>query len=110
VTVYNEGLNTTNWLVTANSATGTQNVLHCGPGWAIENSLTTGSGSVCVATYPAGTTVTLTASQQPTGTTSTFGGWSTNCGTYNAGVYTPNLTLTCTLTVNSSETVGVIFN
>ena len=32
LTVYNEGLNTTNWLVTAPSATGTPNVLHCGPG------------------------------------------------------------------------------
>ena len=34
LTVYNEGLNTTNWLVTAPSATGTPNVIHCGPGWA----------------------------------------------------------------------------
>ena len=32
LTVYNEGLNTTGWLVTAPSATGTPNVLHCGPG------------------------------------------------------------------------------
>jgi len=32
LTVYNEGLNTTTWLVTAPSATGTPNVLHCGPG------------------------------------------------------------------------------
>jgi hypothetical protein len=48
VTVYNEGLNTTNWLVTAPSATGTPNVIHCGPGW------TGTGGSVCVATYPIG--------------------------------------------------------
>ena len=45
LTVYNEGLNTTDWLVTAPSATGTPNVLHCGPG-------ATAAGSVCVATYP----------------------------------------------------------
>ncbi|MGP8186527.1 MAG: Ig-like domain-containing protein, partial [Terracidiphilus sp.] len=57
LTVYNEGLNTTDWLVTAPSATGTPDVLHCGPG-----SNTAGlGGSVCVATYPVGTTVTLTA-------------------------------------------------
>ena len=35
LTVYNEGLNTTGWLVTAPSATATPNVLHCGPGWAL---------------------------------------------------------------------------
>jgi hypothetical protein len=57
LTVYNEGLNTTNWLVTAPSATGTANVLHCGPGSSAANL----GGSVCVATYPVGTTVTLTA-------------------------------------------------
>jgi hypothetical protein len=49
ITVYNEGLNTTNWLVTAPSATGTADVIHCGPGW------TGTGGSVCVATYPIGT-------------------------------------------------------
>jgi hypothetical protein len=69
VTVYNEGLNNTNWLVTAPSATGTQNVIHCGPGW------TGTGGSVCVATYPKGTPVTLTA---PAGA-GKFGGWSSNC-------------------------------
>jgi len=74
LTVYNEGLNTTNWLVTAPSATGTANVLHCGPGW-------TGSGgSVCTATYPAGTT---TPSGNPgvvlTAQGGAFGGWSYNC-------------------------------
>src|SRR5277367_4940414 len=66
LTVYNEGLNTTNWEVTAPSATGTPNVLHCGPGW------TGPGGSVCSATYPVGTTVTLTAPD----TGAKFGGWS----------------------------------
>ena len=53
ITFYNEGLNTTNWLVTAPSASGTPNVIHCGPGW------TGTGGSVCSAPYPIGTTVDL---------------------------------------------------
>jgi hypothetical protein len=65
LTIYNEGLNTTNWQVTAPSATGTPNVIHCGPGFT--------SGSVCVATYPFGTSILLTA------TGGAFGGWSYNC-------------------------------
>ena len=96
LTVYNEGLNTTNWLVTAPSATGTPNVLHCGPG-------ATG-GSVCVATYPVGTSVTLTAPA----TGAAFGGWSSNCtniGTINAAG--PN---SCTVTLTTNDTVGAIFN
>jgi hypothetical protein len=74
LTIYNEGLNNTNWQITAPSATGTANVIHCGPGW-------TGSGgSVCVATYPLDTKVVLAATQPtaPPGT-GTFGGWSYNC-------------------------------
>jgi len=100
VTVYNEGLNNTTWLVTAPSATGTANVIHCGPGW------TGTGGSVCVATYPIGTPVTLTA---PAGT-GNFGGWSVNC------VPVPNPPTAagpnqCILTpTNASETVGAIFN
>ena len=108
LTVYNEGLNTTNWLVTAPSATGTANVVHCGPGWTVEGNAT---GSVCTATYPIGTTVILTASQ-PAGATGTFGGWSYNCApqqTVTAGG--PN---TCAITLgegsNSNVTVGAIFN
>jgi len=72
LTVYNEGLNTTNWLITASSATGTTNVIDCGPGASSGN-------SVCVTTYPftnpAGnpTTVILKA------TGGNFGGWSYNC-------------------------------
>jgi uncharacterized protein YjdB len=100
LTVYNEGLNTTNWLVTAPSATGTPNVLHCGPG-------STGAGlggSVCVATYPVGTTVTLTA---PAGA-GAFGGWSYNCIPTSAVTAAgPN---TCNVTLTFDDTVGAIFN
>jgi len=70
LTIYNEGLNTTAWEVTAPSATGTADVLHCGPGWTASGEP---GGSVCVATYPLGTTVILTA------TGGNFGGWSYNC-------------------------------
>jgi hypothetical protein len=100
LTIYNEGLNTTNWLVTAPSATNTPNVLHCGPG---SNGAGLG-GSVCVATYPVGTTVTLTA---PAGA-GAFGGWSYNCiptSAVTAGG--PN---SCTVTMTFDDTVGAIFN
>ncbi len=102
LTVYNEGLNTTNWLITGPSATGTPNVIHCGPGWVPPLGTT---GSVCSATYPVGTTVTLTA---PAQTGVTFGGWSYNCaqqGTVNAAG--PN---SCTVTLSVDDTVGAIFN
>lgn len=101
LTVYNEGLNTTNWEVTAPSATGTPSVLHCGPGWALNGG---SGGSVCVATYPVGTTVTLTAPD----TGAAFGGWSYNCnqqGTISATG--PN---SCTVTLSTNDTVGAIFN
>jgi hypothetical protein len=94
LTVYNEGLNTTNWLVTAPSATGTSNVLRCGPGSA--------SSSVCVATYPVGSTVTLTA------TGGAFGGWSSNCA--NTGTITAAGPNSCTVTLTTNDTVGAIFN
>ena len=98
LTVYNEGLNTTNWLITASSATGTPDVIRCGPGWALLNGLPTGSDSVCVATYPLGTTVTLTATQ-PSATTGTFGGWSWDCdATSTVTAKGPN---TCTVTVGT---------
>jgi uncharacterized protein YjdB len=100
LTIYNEGVNTTNWLVTAPSATGTPNVLHCGPG-------STGAGlggSVCVATYPVGTTVLLTA---PAGQ-GAFGGWSYNCVPTSAVTAAgPN---TCQVTLTFDDTVGAIFN
>jgi hypothetical protein len=102
ITVYNEGLNTTNWLVTAPSATATPNVIHCGPGW------TGTGGSVCSAPYPIGTTVTLTAPQQ---TGVTFGGWSSSCTVTTPVTATgPN---SCTVTISPSNpnvTVGAIFN
>ncbi len=100
LTVYNEGLNTTNWLVTAPSATGTPDVLHCGPGSGAAGF----GGSVCVATYPVGTTVTLTA---PAGA-GAFGGWSYNCLPTSAVTAAgPN---SCQVTLTFSDTVGAIFN
>ena len=111
LTVYNEGLNNndplsnnTNWLVTAPSATGTANVIHCGPGWTNNGQA---GGSVCTATYPVGTTVKLTAPPQQG---VFFGGWSQNClaSPPNPGVVTG--TNTCTVTLTSDETVGAIFN
>jgi hypothetical protein len=113
LTVYNEGLNTTNWIVTAPSATKQQDVLHCGPGWALEGNTT---GSVCTATYPIGTSVTLTASQPP-GATGTFGGWSYNCAPQQA--ISTGGPITCVIILgdtgnpavdNSDVTVGAIFN
>ena len=101
LTVYNEGSNTSNWLVTAPSATGTPDVIHCGPGWTLDGQT---GGSVCVATYPVGTTITLTAPANG----ANFGGWSYNCtqqGTISAAG--PN---TCTVTLSTNDTVGVIFN
>ncbi len=97
VTVYNEGLNTTGWLVTAPSATGTPDVLSCGPGST--------SGSVCVATYPVGSTVTFTA---PAESGVSFGGWSYNCiPTAAITAAGPN---SCTVTLTTNDTVGAIFN
>jgi hypothetical protein len=113
LTVYNAGLNTTNWLVTAPSATGTPDVIHCGPG-------STSGGSVCIATYPVGTTITLTATQNPAdpGPHGTFGGWSWNCeNTAPVTAAGPN---SCTVYLGeidpitdiptSNVSVGAIFN
>ena len=112
LTIYNEGLNTTNWLVTAPSATNTPNVIHCGPGWA-KNGNT--GGSVCTATYPLGSTITLTA---PAQSGVAFGGWSYNCTTINPSPSTAAGPNTCTITLgnapngtdNSNVTIGAIFN
>jgi hypothetical protein len=102
LTFFNEGLDTANWVVTAPSATGTPNVINCGPG--------AGSGkSVCTATYPLltnglPTKVTITAPP----TAAKFGGWSSNCT--NTGTITQNGPNTCTITMLTDETVGGIFN
>jgi uncharacterized protein YjdB len=100
LTIYNEGLNTTNWLVLAPSATGTPNVIHCGPG---SNGDGLG-GSVCVATYPVGSTVTLTV---PAGQ-GAFGGWSYNC--VPLGAVTAAGPNQCQVTLTFDDTVGAIFN
>jgi uncharacterized protein YjdB len=106
LTVFNAGLNTTSWLITADSATGTKNVIHCGPG-----STAAGLGSsVCEATYPNGTIVTLTA---PAGT-GQFGGWSSNCLTISPDPSTAAGPNTCTIQLGTGESsnvsVGAIFN
>jgi hypothetical protein len=102
LTVYNEGLNITTWEVTAPSATGTANVLHCGPGWALNGGA---GGSVCTATYPVGTTVTLTAPA----TGAAFGGWSNNC--LPTVPVTATLLNSCTVLLTYDDTtVGAIFN
>jgi Bacterial Ig-like domain (group 2) len=98
LTVYERGLNTTSWEVTAPSATGTPNVLHCGPGW------TGAGGSICTATYPAGSTVTLTS---PAGA-GAFGGWSTNCAPTTA--VTADGPNSCRVTLTDDDVVGVIVN
>jgi hypothetical protein len=108
LTVYNEGLNTSNWLITAPSATGTQAVLHCGPG-------STSGGSVCVATYPVGSTVLLTAPAQQG---VAFGGWSYNCTPTDVNgvpLVAPNVPTAsgpnyCKVTLTTNDTVGAIFN
>jgi len=112
------GLNQANWLITAPSATGTPSVIHCGG----TTQQATPEGSVCEATYPNGTVVTLTAPAEPG---VNFGGWSSNCT--NQGAVTqagPNSCTVvvgggCTLNPNtgtytctnaSNVTVGAIFN
>ena len=103
LTVYGEGLNSTNWLVTGPSATGTADVIHCGPGWAANGGA---GGSVCVGIYPIGTTVTLTAPAQKG---VAFGGWTNYCAPVLPVTATgPN---SCQITLGSTNaTVGAIFN
>jgi uncharacterized protein YjdB len=116
LTIYNEGLNTTSWLVTAASATGTQNVIHCGPAWGATGNtaaLSETGGSVCTATYPIGTVVTLTAPANggfpvTNPLAVAFGGWSYNClAVGNVTAAGPN---TCTVVLSQDDTVGAIFN
>lgn len=106
LTVYNEGLNTTNWLITAPSATGTPNVINCGP-----TAKNQPGGSVCTATYPLfdvngnPTRVVITAPANG----AKFGGWSSNC--VNTGTITQNGPNTCTVVLDTVDaTVGAIFN
>jgi uncharacterized protein YjdB len=114
LTVYGEGLDTSKWYITAPSATGTPDVIHCGPGWNTANDPTETGGSVCTGIFPIGTTVTLTAAQDPSTVssgqvTSTFGGWTYNC--------TPTAPITaagpnsCTVVLGATNaSVGAIFN
>jgi hypothetical protein len=103
LTVYGEGLNTTNWLVTAPSATNTPDVIHCGPGWAADGNT---GGSVCVGIYPIGSTVTLTA---PARTGVQFGGWTYNCAP--VGAVTAAGPNSCMIKLGTTNaTVGAIFN
>jgi Big-like domain-containing protein len=110
LTVFNAGLNTTNWLITAPSATGTPDVIRCGGSAEASQE----GGSVCTATYPLTTnglptTITLTAPAEPG---VSFGGWSWNCTS--TSVVTAAGPNTCTVTLGSSfssnESVGAIFN
>jgi len=108
LTVFNAGLDQTDWLLEADSATGTKNVIHCGPGAAAAGFST----SVCSAPYPINTPVTITASSP----SAQFGGWSYTCAP--VGTVTAAGPNSCKITVgdinnggvNSSATVGAIFN
>jgi len=105
LTVFNAGLNTTNWLITAPSATGTPDVIHCGG----STEVAAPGGSVCTATYPVRTVITLTAPAEPG---VSFGGWSSNCTSTTVTAAGPN---TCTVTLGaadspSNQSVGAIFN
>jgi hypothetical protein len=92
------GLSQTNWLLTAPSATGTPDVIHCGG--ATEQAAP--GGSVCEATYPNGTLVTVTA---PAETGVNFGGWSSSClSTSPASAAGPN---TCTVVVGGGCTLNL---
>jgi hypothetical protein len=116
ITVYNEGLNTTDWEVTGPSATGTPNVIHCGPGW-VKNG---GTDQVCEAAYPidpTGATATKVVLEAQGGA---FGGWSWTClPSDKNGNPLPASSITqagpnyCTVVItaaNPNVTVGAIFN
>lgn len=85
----------TGWTITAPSATGVANEINCLP--------TTGPNSVCVGTFPTGTTVTLSATI--TGSAS-FDGWSTNCIT--VPPVAPAVA-SCQVTLNGDDVVSGIF-
>jgi Bacterial Ig-like domain (group 2) len=112
LTVYNEGLNTTDWDVTAPSASGTPNVLHCGPG-------DPSGTSVCTATYPFTNPPVIVVLKASGGA---FGGWSYNCTPSDAqgnpvpgAPIDPNGPNYCAISFdpgigNTNVTVGAIFN
>jgi hypothetical protein len=114
LTIYAEGLNVTtnpdqgNWLVTGPSATGTPDVIHCGPGWSKDGNT---GGSVCTGIYPVGTAIILTAHGQPG---VAFGGWTENCTPI--GAVTEDGDNQCQISLTShgggsvNATVGAIFN
>jgi hypothetical protein len=116
VTVYGTGLNTSNlpsnWLVTAPSATGTPDVIHCGG----STEQAAPGGSVCTAAYPnltngVPTTVTLTAPTEPG---VNFGGWSDTCTSVSPDPSTATGPNTCTVTLGSGTSSNIavvaIFN
>jgi hypothetical protein len=116
LTVYNEGLNTTDWDVTATapSAPGTNGAIHCGPG-------DPSGTSVCTATYPF-VNPPITVILKATG--GAFGGWSYNCTASDITgkpvkptPINPDGPNYCTVTfdpnsptLNTNVTVGAIFN
>jgi uncharacterized protein YjdB len=117
ITVYNEGLNTTNWEVTAPSATGTPDVIHCGPGWALSGGT---GGLVCGAPYPIDPTGNTLVKVLLKAQGGAFGGWSWSCtpSDQNGNPIAPTAITAagpnyCTVTISSSNpnvTVGAIFN
>ncbi len=132
LTVYNEGLNTTDWEVTAPSATDTPDVIHCGPGWTLNGGT---GGSVCTSTYPTTegqpTTGVLPvghAASCPAATASTlsgilitapatgaqFGGWSYNCPPTdecgNPSTWTAAGPNYCVVNPTTNDSIGAIFN
>ena len=114
ITVFNEGLNTTDWELTAASATGTPDVIHCGPGW-IKNG---GTDTVCEAAFPmylTGNTTTTVIVEAQGGA---FAGWSWTCSPSDKNgnpisqitAAGPNY---CTVVIspdNPNVTIGAIFN
>ena len=116
LTVYNEGLNITNWDFTASSATGTPDVIHCGPGWALNGGA---GGSVCTATYPYSDPANNPTKVVLKATGGEFGGWSDNCTPSDVSgnplpAGQPQFTAAgpnyCTVTLTTDDVVGAIFN
>lgn len=108
LTVYNEGMNSTTWQLTAPSVTLTPDVIHCGPLWTANGGA---GGSVCTATYPLFTSVTVKATSLLNNGVRSFGGWSSNCLSTTESIVGNVETDTCTIPLTVSDaTVGAIFN